>query len=165
MREIMDFIKTYTEYFLMGLSGLILILLICNISLSRKIAKLNRRRGARLEDGCVGDIVDNLMDQSSSISVLQSQLEALNTQFSNQNAVLSSCLQKIGVVRFNAFEDVGGEQSFAIALLDSNRNGVVISSIYGRQDSRLYSKKIINGEGERALSEDEKKALNKALNH
>jgi hypothetical protein len=67
------------------------------------------------------------------------------------------------VVRFNAFDDIGGEQSFAVALLDANGNGVVLSSLYGRQDSRLYAKTIAGGEPDRPLSSEEKRALDQAL--
>ncbi len=67
------------------------------------------------------------------------------------------------MVKFDAFEDVGGEQSFVAALLDSSKNGIVLSSLYGRQESRLYAKGIVNGEGDRALSDEERRALDKAL--
>jgi hypothetical protein len=73
------------------------------------------------------------------------------------------CLKKVGIVRYNAFDDVGGEQSFAVALLDSDANGVVISGLYGRQDSRVYAKAIYKGQGERPLSDEEQQALGKAL--
>ena len=72
-------------------------------------------------------------------------------------------MQKIGVVRFNAFDDVGGEQSFALAILDSNKTGVVVSSLYGRQDARLYAKAIVDGQGDRQLSDEERSALDQAL--
>jgi DNA gyrase/topoisomerase IV subunit A len=72
-------------------------------------------------------------------------------------------LQKFGVVRFNPFKEVGGEQSFSIAVLDANNNGFVITSHYGRESNRVYAKPIENGKSEYQLSAEEEKAINKAI--
>lgn len=72
-------------------------------------------------------------------------------------------IQKIGVVRFNPFKEVGGDQSFSIALLDANDNGVVITSLYTREGNRVYGKPIKNGASEYALSNEEKTAIEKAI--
>ena len=71
-------------------------------------------------------------------------------------------IQEIGIVRFNPFKETGGNQSFSIALLDGNKDGVVISSLYGREESRVFAKPIKNGESEYLLTEEEKKAIEKA---
>lgn len=71
--------------------------------------------------------------------------------------------QKIGLVRFNPFKDTGGDQSFALALLDGNDNGVVISSLHSRVGSRWYAKTVVSGKGsEHELSEEELKAIKQA---
>jgi hypothetical protein len=72
-------------------------------------------------------------------------------------------VQKVGVVRFNPFSDVGGDQSFSLALLDGNNNGVVITSLYSRGENRVYGKPIKEGQSEYSLSIEEKEAINKAL--
>lgn len=163
MREVADFLKANDAYFLLGLSALSLILLICTVTMFRKLARIGRRRNVRLEDGRLGDIIDCLNDQSSVLSSLQTQLEDVRTKQSEHGQALVPCLSNVGVVRFNAFDDVGGDQSFAVVLLDSDKNGVAFSSLYGRQDSRIYAKAIYNGEGERPLSAEEQQALAKAL--
>ena len=73
-----------------------------------------------------------------------------------------SSIQKIGVVRFNPFKEVGGDQSFSIALLDANDDGVVITSLYTREGNRVYGKPIKNGKSEYSLSEEEKEVIEKA---
>lgn len=163
MREVVDFVKANDAYFLLGLSVLSLILLICIVLLTRKLGRLNRRRSARLEEGRIGDIVDCLTDQSSALSSLQTQIEEIQNRQSEHGKALVRCLSNIGIVRFNAFDDVGGEQSFAVVLLDTDKNGVAFSSLYGRQDSRIYAKAIFNGQGERPLSDEETQALSNAL--
>lgn len=71
--------------------------------------------------------------------------------------------QKIGLVRFNPFKDTGGDQSFALAILDGNDNGLVISSLHGRTGSRWYAKTVTLGKGkEHELSEEELKAIKQA---
>lgn len=71
-------------------------------------------------------------------------------------------VQNVGVVRFNPFEDTGGNQSFALALLDSKRDGIVVSSLHSRQNTRVYLKAIVGGRSETALSDEETEALRKA---
>lgn len=163
MREVADFLKANDAYFLLGLSALSLILLICTVSMSRKLTKISRRRNARLEDGRLGDIIDCLNDQAGALASVQAQLEHVQNKQSEHGQALVPCLSNVGIVRFNAFDDVGGDQSFAVVLLDSDKNGVAFSSLYGRQDSRIYAKAICNGEGERPLSVEEQQALAKAL--
>jgi hypothetical protein len=70
--------------------------------------------------------------------------------------------QKIGLVRFNPFKNVGGNQSFSIALLDLGDNGFVITSIYDREGNRIYAKPINRGKSEYSLSEEEKEAIQRA---
>lgn len=72
-------------------------------------------------------------------------------------------IQKIGLSRFNPFEDTGGDQSFILALVNGNNTGVVISSLYSRAGTRWYAKKVVEGTGlEHELSEEEKKVIKEA---
>lgn len=72
-------------------------------------------------------------------------------------------IQKVGLLRFNPFEDTGGDQSFVLSLVNDNNTGVVISSLYSRAGTRWYAKRVINGKGlEHELSEEEKKSIKEA---
>ena len=73
-------------------------------------------------------------------------------------------VQKVGFLRFNPFQDTGGDNSFALALLDRENNGVILSSFYTREGVRIYAKQIENGASRQALSDEEKKVLEEALN-
>ena len=163
MQEVINFLKANDAYFILGLAILSLILLIYAIVLSSKLAKISKSRSTRLAEGQAGDIADCLTDHADMLTKFNSRMDEINSNQVELNSDLQKCLRRIGIIRFNAFDDVGGEQSFALALLDANKNGVIISNLYGRQDSRLYAKGIVNGNGERALSEEERKALEKAL--
>lgn len=163
MQQALDFISAYSAYFLLGLSVLGLVLLIYTIVLSSKLARISRRRRADLSGDTAEEVLNCLTEQSESIIALQRASDETSSAVAKHGEALMDCVQKVGLVRFNAFNDIGGEQSFALVLLDANRNGVAISSLYGRQDSRLYAKGIINGEGERPLSDEERRAMEAAL--
>jgi len=73
-------------------------------------------------------------------------------------------ISKVGLVRFNPFDDMGGDQSFTLALLDHNNSGVIITSLHTRENTRIYAKPVKNGEGQSmSLSKDEKLAIVKAI--
>jgi hypothetical protein len=163
MREVVDFVREFDAYFLLGLTAVSLLLIIYTICLSRKLGAVTRRQRARLAGGEVGEIVNSIVEHSETLAGLHELVNELNAKHVEHRDLISNCYQKIGIVRFNAYDDVGGEQSFALVLMDTNSNGIAISSLYGRQDSRLYVKGIVNGHGERALSEEEQRALDQAL--
>jgi len=71
-------------------------------------------------------------------------------------------IKKVGIVRFNPFAEVGGDQSFSIALLDGEDSGIVITSHYIREGNRVYGKPIKKGSSNYSLSAEEKEAINKA---
>ncbi|GAB4460790.1 MAG: DUF4446 family protein [Armatimonadaceae bacterium] len=76
--------------------------------------------------------------------------------------VLSQCLQRVGVVRFDAFDDVGGEQSFAVAVLDEQGNGILFTGIRSRQDMNVYAKPVIAHDSPVQLSAEERQAIGSA---
>lgn len=72
-------------------------------------------------------------------------------------------IQKVGLIRYNPFADTGGNQSFVLALLDGNNNGVVITSLHSREATRVFSKPVIQGkESEFELSKEEVQAISEA---
>jgi len=71
-------------------------------------------------------------------------------------------VQKVGVVRFNPFKEIGGDHSFSLALLNAKDTGVVITCLHTRERTRVYMKTVKNGKGEHELSDEEKKALKEA---
>lgn len=84
-------------------------------------------------------------------------------RFNRIETNLSFCVQKLGFVRYNAFQDSASELSFSICLLDKFNNGVLLSVIHGREQSVSYGKMIKNGESTSPLSEEEVSAIDKAI--
>lgn len=71
-------------------------------------------------------------------------------------------IQKIGLVRFNPFKELGGDHSFSLAVLDGEENGFIMTSLHTRDRTRVYMKRIVGGKADADLSDEEKKALAKA---
>lgn len=72
-------------------------------------------------------------------------------------------IQRVGLIKFNPFNETGGEHSFSLALLDGNKNGIIITSLHTRERTRLYLKDVLKGKAKIDLSEEEKKALQLSL--
>ena len=111
----------------------------------------------RTKKESIDEILDVLLDNQKKLAE-----ENIGIKKELKEQILSSRLhiQKIGLVRFNPFERMGGEQSFIIALLDKEENGLTLNFIYTKEGLRVYTKKIKNGKGdEYDLSEEEKKAI------
>lgn len=107
------------------------------------------------------DIEQLLTLTLSEVRSAKSETMALSERYEVLRDQLKSCVQKVGIVRFNAFDNVGSDLSYSVSLLDEKNNGVVLSSIFGRDENRCYAKPIISGTSEYPLSEEEKAALKK----
>jgi hypothetical protein len=125
---------------------------------------LLRRRLRRLIGAAEGAGLDELLDrQFRRLDTVAERVEALNKLHHELESLARRSIQKVGVIRFNPFADTGGDQSFAIALLDAEGNGIVLSSLHGRADTRIFAKQIQAGRSKHALSDEEQDAIRKAL--
>ena len=112
---------------------------------------------ARLGNGKnLDEMLRKYLDDVREIKKDNSEIKAYYTKLDND---IDTCIQKIGLVRYNAFKDVGSDLSFAIAMLDRNDNGVILNGLYGSESSNIYAKPIKNGISKYQLSEEEKTAL------
>ncbi len=90
---------------------------------------------------------------------LEENLEKLSKELKSFKKESGWFLQKVGMVRFNPFSEVGSDQSFSVALLNGQDDGVVITSLYTREENRVYGKPIKGGISEYSLSNEEKEAI------
>lgn len=131
--------------------------------LVRRVGRLTRR----LESITRGS------DEQSLEAILGSHIERVRKVVRDVDAVavrtttlendIRQSLGRVGLVRYNPFEETGGNQSFALAVLDANGDGYVVSSLHARQGTRVYAKAIARGASETALSDEETEALKQAL--
>ncbi|OGY15985.1 MAG: hypothetical protein A3H88_00440 [Candidatus Blackburnbacteria bacterium RIFCSPLOWO2_02_FULL_44_9] len=102
------------------------------------------------------DILERLLVKSDD---LRDDLSEIKDKVKNIELKIQNDLQKVGVVKFNSFGDTGGNQSFALALLDGNNSGIIVLSLHGREGTRVYVKTITRGKSSHDLSKEEQQAL------
>jgi hypothetical protein len=132
------------------------------ITLVWKHKKTDRLRREFFTSGLKKDLEQILIDQNRGITKINQQLDQIEMNLSALTEKNQHNLQKIGFVKYNPFDDAGGNISFALALLNAEDEGVVISSLHGREGTRMYAKSVKNGKSETKLTEEEEEAIKKA---
>ena len=89
----------------------------------------------------------------------EAKITALEKSRDDLRMRLKSCVQNLRVLRYNAFDNTGSDLSYSVALVDEENNGVVLSSIYGREENRCYAKPVIAGKSQYVLSKEEQEVL------
>ncbi|MBE3074574.1 MAG: DUF4446 family protein [Actinobacteria bacterium] len=105
------------------------------------------------------DVVAVLSDQSGEIAHLLSDVGRVRAQLSRTAGDVEQSLRHVAVVRYDAFGDMGGRLSFSAAIIDDRGDGLVISSIHARGESRTYAKGVVGGDSEVTLTPEEQQAL------
>ena len=125
----------------------------------------NVRRGVGGAPGSRGgDLIAATLDgQGRTLDRLEAAIRQLAAEANRLDGLMQTAVQHVHVVRFDAFEDMGGRLSFSAALLDAKGDGMVITSINGRQDTRCYAKPVQGGTSKHNLSEEEEVAIREAL--
>ena len=130
-------------------------------------ARRIRRLGGRLNDltrGADGRSLEAVLDAHlDKVFTVAREVDDLSARSAMLEAQGRRAVQRVGLVRFNPFEETGGNQSFALALTDANGDGIVISSLHARAGTRLYAKAVVGGRSDAALSAEEAEALRIAL--
>lgn len=105
---------------------------------------------------------ESIKELLESFKKLENNFESISEELREIKNKMRLSVQKVGIIRFNPFKEVGSNQSFSIALLNEENDGFVITSLYERERCRVYGKPIKSGQSEYSLSEDEKKAVEEA---
>jgi hypothetical protein len=104
-----------------------------------------------------------LQGQSELVQRLERAIRALHATDKKQQTQIEGSVRNVALLRYDAFEDVGGRLSFSCALLDDQGNGVVLTSINGRQETRVYAKPVNLGTSSHNLSLEEEESIRRAL--
>ena len=163
IQQVSKFVMNNLMYITAGLGVLVIIMygIIINLWMNLSYLKKRYRKmmtgvdGANLERLLIGHI-----DEVKQVVEENRRIDAENQRIS---ALLQKALTRVGVVRFRAFDDMGSDLSYAVALLDAENNGVILSSIFGREASRSYVKPIQPGQSSYTLTEEEQQALHQAM--
>lgn len=164
MEEIMSFLNT--DIYKLILPCLVVILFLIVFFEGIKIYRLKKRYinfMKKIGDG--KNLEEDLTHYMNRVNQVAEKTEELANYCKILDNDISSCIQKIGMVRYSAFKDTGSDLSFTLALLNEKNDGVVLNGIYSREMSNIYAKPIEKGTSKKyTLSEEEKEAIDKAIN-
>lgn len=157
-------IKAYLPYAVAALIVLNVALIFIIAYYINKVHRLKRRFERFMNPNSKNHNVETmLLDNIKLINEVKAVNDRIKIEQDYINNRLKTCIQYMGIVRYNTFEDVGGDLSYAIALMDEDKNGVVLNSLYYREGCYTYGKPLINGESRYQLSEEEQQAIDKAI--
>ena len=139
--------------------GVLVALLIAAVIVLALRLRLLTAQQRRALDGVEVDVIGTLARQRRRMDELDAAVSATREHSESVAERLRRTVSRIGVVRYDAFDDIGGAHSFSAALLDEHADGVVITSITGRTDGRTYLKAVVAGEGTVQLSDEETAAV------
>ena len=149
---------------MLGIAGINIILLILFISNNiklRRVKKEYKNFMIKLGNGNnIEEMLKSYIYKVEDIDVKNQEIQAYCNKLDND---MAKCIQKIGIVRYSAFKDMGSDLSFTLALLDEKNDGVILNGIYSRELSNIYAKPIKNGKSTYTLSEEEKQAIDLAM--
>ncbi|MBT9779400.1 DUF4446 family protein [Clostridium sp. MCC353] len=152
-------------YIFIGLAAVSLISLIIAISCLVRMKRLYRRYDMFMRGKDAESLEDIIYDQVEEIKRLRAEDRANKDAIRTINKSVKGAYQKFGVVRYNAFKGMGGNLSFAYAMLDSNNTGFILNTVHSREGCYLYIKTVVKGETEVLLGNEEKEALEQALGY
>lgn len=142
--------------------AIIILLIVWNILVSIRLWDIKRKLKTLFNGKKASDLEEVLFEEIKRLKKAEKDIKELFKSSKVLEKMAGHSIQKVGLTRFNPFKETGGDQSFTVAMLDSHDNGLVISSLYTRQGTRIYSKPIESGESKYPLSKEELEVLKKA---
>lgn len=163
--SICDYLGIDLEYVVWGLTGVVvflLLLLIINICMTAKLKKKYKKFMGDTDAKSLEEKIEEHLNQIGGLiesnDINKSKIERLEGQ-------MSITFQKIGLVKYDAFNEMGGKLSFSLALLNEKNDGFIINAMHSREGCYTYIKEIIAGKSIIVLASEEKEALDMALNY
>jgi len=140
----------------------LVLLIVWNVFLYVRLSQIKKKLKTFFNGKKATDLEGVLFEEIKRLKKAETDIQELFNSAKFLEKMANQSIQKHGVVRFNPFKETGGDQSFAIALLDSDDNGLIISSLFTREGNRTYSKPVEKGQSKYPLSKEELQALKKA---
>ncbi|HHY78428.1 MAG TPA: DUF4446 family protein [Clostridiales bacterium] len=157
---VLNIIENELGFFILTIlvSIMLVWIIVLTISFSRLKAKYKK-----LMKGDNKNLEQLIKDYMSYVDTATERVDVLSRDLIHLKEQTDRCIQKVNIIRYNAFADTGSDLSYSIAMLDNYDNGVIITSIYGRNESVTYAKPIENGKSRYPLSVEEEMVLDRCL--
>jgi hypothetical protein len=160
----MNTINELMPYITIGMVIIIVLLFIMVIVLFKAVGRVETRYRKLMKGTSSSNLEEMLLEKLNSIQDSKEASEKALKECERLEAKMKDCIQKVAIMRYKAFENVGSDLSFSIAMLDDKNDGVILTGIYGREESTTYAKPIDKGISRYDLSEEELYVLNEASN-
>lgn len=150
-------------YVVLGMAGVILIMFIMLIVTMAKNASLRKKYKIFMDGENGKNLEKSILDKFAAIDTLEGNVKDIYSQIRAINGQLITAYQKIGLVKYDAFKEIGGKLSFVLVLLTAENNGFILNSMHSTKEGcYTYAKEVVNGEAFVILSEEEHQALEEA---
>ena len=160
----MNTINELIPYLIVGMIIIIILLFIMVIVLFKAVGRVENKYKKLMKGTSNKNLEEMLLERLNSIEEAKEVSEKALKQCERLEIKLKDCIQKVAIMRYKAFENVGSDLSFSIAMLDDKNDGVILTGIYAREESTTYAKPIDKGISRYDLSEEELYVLNEASN-
>lgn len=161
--NIIELLNTYAAYFIIGFTVIFIIFLIITISLMVKVSKLKKKYNKFMEGKSGSSLEDSILNKFEEINYLKDSDDKNRKEIKRISTDLLKTVNKVGIVKYDAFNVMGGKLSFSISMLNEYNDGFVMNSVHSTEGSYTYIKQIEKGESSIDLSEEEKKSIEKAI--
>ena len=162
MEAVVGFIRENSTVILAVIGVLVPLLLFLMCIIVAQQARIIKRY-RRLMKGNEGlNLEEVLYAHIEEVRTMRAKAAELERHCNELDKICAASIQRVGVVRFNAFDNTGSDLSFAVAMMDGKNDGVVLSSLFGRSESRIYAKPLNGAESSYMLTDEEKEAIARA---
>lgn len=161
--SILELLRDNINIIIIAIIALLLIILAWNIVLSAKLASLTGKYKKFMRGSSGKNFENILLDHVTDIEAAVERVNIMNEDLINLKNQMDRGIQKCNIIRYNAFSDTGSDLSYSIAMLDNFNDGIIITGIYGRNESISYAKPISKGISKYPLSVEEEIVLNRSL--
>jgi hypothetical protein len=159
MTELDRLLADYGSTLWLALVAGFVVVLLLHLRLQARVNRMSVHYSRLARGGAGGgleEILDRHLDRMDETAARVTDLDALCHEIEE---TLQHAIQRVGIVRFNPFSDTGGDQSFSIALLDGAGDGLVLSSLFGRSETRVFAKPVQRGQSKYQLTTEEQEAI------
>ena len=160
MEVFLNTVNSFMPYIILSMAVIILLLFIMVMILFKSLGRLENKYRKLMRGTSNKNLEEMLLEKIDSME----EVKEVSQKAISECERLEESIQKVAIMRYKAFEDVGSDLSFSIAMLDDKNDGIILTGIYGRQESTTYAKPIDKGISRYDLSEEELYVLNEAVN-
>ncbi|MEF9934937.1 MAG: DUF4446 family protein [Clostridium sp.] len=162
MERFLEIIQEYDTLIMVGILGLLVILILLQIINKVQLSRMSKRYKKLFRTSKKDNLEQLIVEYGDRVEEVLDYTRDIHRAYKSIDERISGSVQKVGIVRYKAFDDIGSDLSFSVALLDESDTGIILTGIYGRTDSTTFAKPIDNGISKYDLSEEEREAIDRA---